>query len=167
MCLSWQKQLQLDESHPSNEVTPGTSKTAAASQGSGTPWKTPAPVFAEPKTPGTAVAASGWQELCCEEGKIFSSCSSTPSPLAPVLALVHAGLPTQDSEPCLKSQHRAWISFLPSDAHERICINLAPGSDGSTYLTKQGSWLCAASKKCTSYNFMSMCANVNKGKMRS
>lgn len=61
--LNLQKQLQIAES---SEATPSGRTTAPAS--SGTPWKTPAPVFAEPKTPVTAVAASGWQELCCEEG---------------------------------------------------------------------------------------------------
>ena len=29
-----------------------------------TPWRTPPPVFAEAATPNTAIAASGWQELC-------------------------------------------------------------------------------------------------------
>ena len=61
--ITVQKQLQIDEG---NEATPSGRATAASS--SGPPWKTPAPVFAEPKTPATAVAASGWQELCCEEG---------------------------------------------------------------------------------------------------
>ena len=61
-----QRQLQIGDSHRSSDGTPQAKSTVP--QGNGTPWKTPAPVFAEPKTPATAVAASGWQELCCEEG---------------------------------------------------------------------------------------------------
>ena len=43
-------------------------RIAALKEEGRTPWKTPPPVFADPKTPTTAVPASGWQQLCSETG---------------------------------------------------------------------------------------------------
>ena len=44
-------------------VTPTAEAPAAAKPASKTPWKTPPPLFADPKTPATAAPASGWQDM--------------------------------------------------------------------------------------------------------
>lgn len=49
-------------------ATPG----SALKQEARTPWKTPAPVFREAETPATAVAASGWQQLCAASGQTLT-----------------------------------------------------------------------------------------------
>ena len=41
--------------------------SASAARAPQTPWRTPAPAFAELATPQTAVATAGWQELCDED----------------------------------------------------------------------------------------------------
>ena len=56
-----QKDAELGE----QATTPAGSSARRDSGGIGkTPWRTPPPVFAEAATPATAIAASGWQELC-------------------------------------------------------------------------------------------------------
>ena len=44
-------------------VTPTAVATAQTKPPSKTPWKTPPPLFADPKTPATAAPASGWQDM--------------------------------------------------------------------------------------------------------
>ena len=51
----------------SEEEQEGTPSASAAARAPKTPWRTPAPAFAELATPQTAVAAAGWQELCDDE----------------------------------------------------------------------------------------------------
>ena len=48
-------------------ATPSAAASVAAPAGR-TPWRTPAPVFADPKTPATAAAAAGWQQLYSDGG---------------------------------------------------------------------------------------------------
>ena len=50
-----------------SEEQEGTPSASVATRAPKTPWRTPAPAFAELATPQTAVAASGWQELCDDE----------------------------------------------------------------------------------------------------
>ena len=61
-------------------TTPAGSSARRESGGaSKTPWRTPPPVFAEAATPATAIAASGWQELCgaADEGADSDALSCT------------------------------------------------------------------------------------------
>lgn len=44
-------------------VTPTAEGPPQAKLPSKTPWKTPPPLFADPKTPATAAPASGWQDM--------------------------------------------------------------------------------------------------------
>ncbi|KAL3140237.1 hypothetical protein ABBQ38_004511 [Trebouxia sp. C0009 RCD-2024] len=44
-------------------VTPTAEGSVQAKPPSKTPWKTPPPLFADPKTPATAAPASGWQDM--------------------------------------------------------------------------------------------------------
>lgn len=50
-----------------SEEHEGTPSASAATRAPKTPWRTPAPAFAELATPQTAVAAAGWQELYDDE----------------------------------------------------------------------------------------------------
>ncbi|KAL3153857.1 hypothetical protein ABBQ32_013429 [Trebouxia sp. C0010 RCD-2024] len=56
--------LQLQHQQPQQAgVTPTAEDSVQAKPPSKTPWKTPPPLFADPKTPATAAPASGWQDM--------------------------------------------------------------------------------------------------------
>ncbi len=59
MVLQLQRQQQLQQ----DGVTPTAAAAAQTKPPSKTPWKTPPPLFADPKTPATAAPASGWQDI--------------------------------------------------------------------------------------------------------
>ena len=83
-----------------------------------TPWKTPAPVFADPKTPGTAAPASGWQ-LLYEGGGEEAGGADTPGPAAEQEWKDDGSLPV-DGEGVLP--------FYLIDAHEE------PAQPGAVFL---------------------------------
>lgn len=57
-CLQLQHQQQQQ-----GGVTPTAEGAVQAKPPSKTPWKTPPPLFTDPKTPATAAPASGWQDI--------------------------------------------------------------------------------------------------------
>ena len=58
-----QLQRQQQQQQHQDGVTPTAAAAAQTKLPSKTPWKTPPPLFADPKTPATAAAASGWQDI--------------------------------------------------------------------------------------------------------
>jgi len=57
-------QLQRQQQQQQQDgVTPTAAAAAQTKPPSKTPWKTPPPLFNDPKTPATAAPASGWQDI--------------------------------------------------------------------------------------------------------
>ena len=56
-------QLRHQQLQQQDGVTPTAVAAGQNKAPSKTPWKTPPPLFADPKTPATAAPASGWQDI--------------------------------------------------------------------------------------------------------
>lgn len=97
---------------------PGAGEPAGRAGPAGkTPWKTPAPVFADPKTPGTAAPASGWQQLY-EGGAEEDTKEGDGSPSA-------AAAPAEPAEEwvddgSLPVEKDGTLPFYLVDAHEEL-----------------------------------------------